>query len=603
MSEERGESPGAALLRWLLLLASLGWFFALLHRGFPLSWDEIEFFRATRWIAEGRVPFRDFWEHHTPLLWAVFAPVAALTGGGPGVAAVVALRWAQLPVWGAVLVIAIVLSRRCGVGRTAGWIVLLLVLTSGSFVSSALQYRVEALGGLGFLAALLVAGAGGNRPRNWLAFGASMSIAVLANMRLAPLVVFAALLMLAWDSDGSRWRLRPGAALWILAGVFLVAVPFVGWLLAIGAWEGFADGVLRYNAISNRWVSEVANTFVPQLLAPLRSRDISGIALWISAAAGLLLTLRGLRRPGPPQIAALLFAASVAGIAAAGIQYPYHFVIAYLLMVPLAGMAIQYVLRFLTRPALLMLIPASGLLVQATPLLRGTLGAGMAYQDLVMHEVDRVTLPGQRVWDGTGYALRREPAYRYWFLPAGVRHMAREGIIEPYDLEQAIANPPAAVIYNQRVQLWLLEFPRLGTYLSRHYLPLYRNLWIPGLSGTLRPGIPTVWIVPAAGRYRVWASEVLASHPWMSRPHVYGVLQGEDATLMEVPLARLPAVSSGSIEWVVDGRSVGAGPDVLDLRQGSRVEARSRLGKDVGVIAAPERIRVLFRAPEERFVF
>ena len=35
----------------------------------PINWDELEFFRATKWIAEGRVPYRDFWEHHTPLAW------------------------------------------------------------------------------------------------------------------------------------------------------------------------------------------------------------------------------------------------------------------------------------------------------------------------------------------------------------------------------------------------------------------------------------------------------------------------------------------------------------------------------------------------------
>jgi hypothetical protein len=48
----------------------------------------------------------------------------------------------------------------------------------------------------------------------------------------------------------------------------------------------------------------------------------------------------------------------------------------------------------------------------------------MRNQDYVMREVDRRTQPGDVVFDGTGYALRRKPAYRYWFLPVGLRFLA-----------------------------------------------------------------------------------------------------------------------------------------------------------------------------------
>ena len=49
----------------------------------PINWDEIEMFRATDWVRQGLVPYRDFWEHHTPLQWFLFAPVAALTSSSP----------------------------------------------------------------------------------------------------------------------------------------------------------------------------------------------------------------------------------------------------------------------------------------------------------------------------------------------------------------------------------------------------------------------------------------------------------------------------------------------------------------------------------------
>jgi hypothetical protein len=64
----------------------------------PLVWDEIEFFRATDWVRQGLVPYRDFWEHHTPLQWFLYAPIAALTHSA-GAPAIIFMRFAQIPLW------------------------------------------------------------------------------------------------------------------------------------------------------------------------------------------------------------------------------------------------------------------------------------------------------------------------------------------------------------------------------------------------------------------------------------------------------------------------------------------------------------------------
>src|SRR5947207_7970196 len=86
----------------------------------PLHWDEIEFFRAPDWVRQGLVPYRDFWGHHTPLQWFLFAPVTALTNS-PGVSAILVMRWAQLPLW----IIAFVLlrgwMRRAGISAFGAW--------------------------------------------------------------------------------------------------------------------------------------------------------------------------------------------------------------------------------------------------------------------------------------------------------------------------------------------------------------------------------------------------------------------------------------------------------------------------------------------------
>jgi hypothetical protein len=229
-------------------------------------------------------------------------------------------------------------------------------------------------------------------------------------------------------------------------------------------------------------------------------------------------------------------------------------------------------------------------------LIRPSLAASMNYQDAVMREADRRTLPNERVWDGCGYALRREPAYRYWFLAAGVRMMAARGMTSPYDAPQMISAPPAAIIHSFRIHLWLRTFPRLMSYATRHYIPLYRDLWIPGLNAVVEPGGSAVWVAPRGGRYRLYASEVLTKHPWFGNPLTYAMYSGPDASLFTVSLRDLPAAGGSRPRISVDGAPVDGG--TLVLRRGSVVRLRSSWSGRVGVILVPEDVSTLFIAPD-----
>jgi len=565
-------------LPWIVVcVLALVWIAALLHRGQPLGWDELEFFRATRWTGEGRVPFRDFWEHHTPLQWIVFAPVARLFADGPGAGSIVTMRWAQAVLWVGILVLAMRF-----VNVRERWWALGFLLTNPLFVRSAIEYRVDVLGNLGFLAAIAV----GLR-RRWILFGAAMSLAVLANMRLAPLVVFTALLMLMWDGEQRRWRWN-GRALRMLGGVVAVALPFVAWLFATGAWQPFLDGVIGYNVASANLL-EVST--LDQFLAPILRLDPSAIVLWSAALAGSIVALREWRRPGAPQILALLLLASLVSIATMEVQYEYHFQGSYVLMIPLAATAFSRIARW---RSLALGIAAVALVIAALPLAAG-LGNAMRYQDFVMREVDRRTSAADRVFDGNGYALRREPAYRYWFLTTGVRFLASRGAIAPYDLA---ANPPAAVIYNLRMQRWFEIFPRTANYAVRHYVPLTRDLWVPGMTATLQPGRAIPWIAPAAGTYTLWPSETLLRHPWLTKPLEYAAIQGPRATQYAIPLGRLPRVE---VEWTVDG--IPQTGRTAELKRGSRVTVLSRHPRAVGALLVPSDIATLCLGPGEEFPF
>jgi hypothetical protein len=567
--------------RVLFALAAL-WVAALVQRGVPLAVDEVEFFRATKWIGEGRVPFRDFWEHHTPLQWLAFAPVARLVANGPGVAAIVAMRWAQVLLWIAIFVL---LFRFVRLAHVNPWPALVLLLASSTFVRKAVEYRVDVAGNLLFIAAIAVVASGASVAR-WLGFGALMSAAVLANMRLAPLVIITALLALFRD-DG-RWRFN-ARSLWMAAGVAVVAASFVACLMLTGAWGPFLEAIFDYN-VTSAGLLEV-DTFFDALLAPFWTLDAGGIAFWLAALAGVFLAFR---EQGSLRFLALIALASIATVAIMEVQYDYHFQTTWLLLLPLAALSIA---RW---PRLFALVAAASLAIFIVQLLP-SFGAELQYQDDIMTMADRVTQPDERVFDGAGFALRREPAYRYWFLTTGVRMMAQRGLLEPYDIA---SDPPAAVIADYRLRVYLEAFPQTSRYATTHYVPLYRNLWVPGMTALVGPQpMRVAWIAPRAGRYDVHASTALATHPWFTNPLAYAATAGPLAPRYAIPLRRLPPLSSDALQWRVDGIAQPRGTRTLTLRKGSRVELLATPATAAGVLLVPHGTDTLALAPADSFVF
>jgi hypothetical protein len=546
-----------------------------LHRGLPIGWDELEFFRATKWVSEGRVPFRDFWEHHTPLQWLLFAPVAWFVDS-PGVVAILTMRWAQLAMWIAILAIVLRLTE-----VDSKWWALLLLLATPLFLHSASEYRVDVPGHLGFVAALLAA-----VRKRWIAYGALMSLAVLSNMRLAPLVVIASAVMLFWN--GERWRWNP-RALRMLIGVVAVAAALFQVLELTGSRRAFLLGVVRYNVVSSHLFEGLAvSTLGEQLLLPVLKLDPAAISIWIAAIAGTVIALKGIRTPGTPQILAIVFLASLVTVASLEVQYEYHWIGSYVLMIPLGAIALERLGRW---SWLVVVVAAAGVAIRLATMTTEPL----RYQDYVMREVDRRTLATEKVFDGSAYALRREPAYRYWFLPIGIRQLAAAGRIGAFDIA---ARPPAAIIYNLRMQRWFEIFPKTAMFAVHNFVPLTRDLWVPGLSVRIAPGREIAWTARRAGSYTLYASEPLVRHPWLTDPLRFAAMEGPVATRYAIPLRQLPPAH---VRWTVDGAIVAG--RTIELQAGARVAIISDERQPIGVIIVPSDLMVLATAPGEEFPF
>jgi hypothetical protein len=577
-----------ALLGGISLLSVIARLFQLqgLH---PIVWDEIEFFRATDWVRRGLVPFRDFWEHHTPLQWFVFAPVTALTNS-PGASAILLMRWAQLPLW----IIAFVLlrgwMRRAGISAFAAWTAMALVLCSSLFMLPAVEYRVDVLGSVLYIAALVCLQRIADSPKFAFFGGALLCLAGFANLRLGPLAVLTLLLVRlvrtrdrAWGGNArANWCFAGAAAAFAAACAYFAATHSarIAWQRV---WSDNSISVGFEQAVDWMFVHRFAIVFGLRLIdsAPnfqLSSIDPGGIAILVIGGFGVVRALRrGVRAPGDDFFLAFLQAASILFIAAMKFVFNYHLEIVVLMMAPFVAIEID---RFATsearRRALIALVVFAATVNIAAALFRGK-ESDTVYQDFVMREVDRRSA-GSKVFDSTGWALHREPAYRYWFLRANVLVMEEHKLFESYTIADVLRDPPAAVIADYDLRRWLAAHRPFGEFIVRHYLPLWREIWLPGMSARVTPLAPAArWIVLADGTYDVYASTNLASHPWYRRPLNF-----------ELPLWRGAGPPSAAdrgarIDWFVDGAPISATTSLI-LRSGQHLDAISREPLPVGIM-------------------
>lgn len=541
---------GIALTAAAMRLVPLHW----LH---PINWDELEFFRATKWIAEGRVPYRDFWEHHTPLAWMLFAPFTTST---PGADAIIAMRWAQVPVWIATFVLINLWMRGAGLARPARWAAMALALCSSMFMLPAIEYRIESVGCMLFVLGLVLA----QRRRDWAA-GIVFCLAGFANLRLGPVLVVAVLL---------HFRRR------IIAGGAATLAACVAAFAAFGALDELWQQVWRDN-LAERFATPVIGGFAHRLLVPFGLRilatdqtfelaavDVGGVLMIVLGFVGLLLAWRRreLRTVLVLQIVNLLFIAWMKFI------YNYHLALVVILAIPLVASVVERIPRHAFVTAVLIVAWCVNAFAS---IFRGK-EMDLAYQNLVIREIHARTRPGEKVWSGVPWALEREPAYRFWFLP----ELARQLVLHDLAPRYSMSDPPAAVVVDHYALLWIATVQReLAPYLVRHYMPAWRNLWIPAMNGVVRPGETTEWVVPRDGTYRVFASPELARHPWFREP--FRAFKGPELRLRT--MERPPLTLS-------------AGPH---LRKGQRLSVTSHADEPLGVILLPSNDSVLFRQPPE----
>ncbi len=580
---------------------------SLLLLAAPFNPDEVEYFRASRWVGEGLVPFRDFWEHHLPLHFLLLAPVTPCARSAT-VESLLLFRVSQLPILIATVLVAARLLSRAGVSRAAS-----LLGVSCFFLAihrSVVEIRIDVTMNLFLLAGLLAltheGDGGGPRPASSLFGGLLLGLACLASQRAMPtaLVALAATSVPELTSGGAVGLKRlAGRFLPAAAGLGVMAMVTLAAALASGALPGLWEQCFRLNLLYERLPSSAAaGPSALDWLGRFLHRP-GAVALLALGASGALLGIRESRTRRLSTVVAILAAAQVVLLLTIRSPFPYQFQTLFWLLAILAAVTFDALMRIGRRSAVgvttaAALLALVGMLLAVRAVRWPMLAETLAHQDHVLRTVDRLTPPGSVVLEGCGFAVNRRPALKTWFLPSLARDLMNAGIVESPSRAELESRRVALVVADSRLLATAMQTKALGAFVARSFFPLERFIWVPAPNARLQPGERVEWTVLESGAYRVVELPYEQLHPWFERPWSFPFQMPKDGSAFRLQVAKLRPPGPAEVRLLLDGEPLDSGPDGhAVLVAGSRLVAENASGTTRAVLVAPAIHHVLLDAP------
>lgn len=508
MQDGRGglwDSPGVvAALLGLAAVVRVG---AVVNKA--LDPDESQHLQAAWLVAQGQVPYADFWEHHAPLLYYLLAPLTRWLAESPAV--YFAARAAMTLVAAVALLLVYRLARRLGPAPAAAGVGLLAFLPE--FVEHTTEVRPDVPALAAWLAAVLGLVRWREAGRPWWLWAAGLGLgvagtftpkAIYGALGLAAVVVIAALDGTSGAGGralGALARLAGGAGaplLALLGGLWLGGGP--------AALDGFVEHVLARNLDFPDFTKHTPVGGAGAGFGVLAAGGVAAVA-W---RAGWRL----LRHPlhGPLLVPAALIALALAlprtpavyrhawlPILAAGAVY------AGLALAELGARAGAREGRVPAALAALALL--GGLVIPAAASVREAVRDGNSAQLRTMRLELRHACPGEPVLDGTALYVFRPAAHRFRVLINGVRYWVANGVVPEERLVEDLQHTRPRVAYADR-RVRAMIGPVAG-FLKAHYVALSDGLLVPGAMVAVPGGPPggradIELLVP--GPYRLAAS-------------------------------------------------------------------------------------------------
>jgi hypothetical protein len=476
-----GQGPSRIVVRRaaaaLLVAAALVWAGTAAHKA--LDPDESQHLQAAWLVGQGRVPFADFWEHHSPLLYYGLAPLTRWLPEGPAV--YLAGRTLMVATAAVALLLVFRLAGRLSPDAAPAAVVLLAFLPR--FVEHMSEVRPDGPALVAWLVALLALvrrGERGGAARVWAA-GAALGVAVA----FTPKATYGAPGIVAVVA-AAEWQAGPGAAARILAGWARLAAGAALPLLALmgGLWlhggrpavDGFAEDVWASGLVFADFTKEM----------PVSEEGYGFLAL---ACAGVTLVAwrHGLRRLADPPHRALLWPAAAATAVLLWPRTPAVYRHAWLPVVAVgavyAGSALAWALEHSRAVAAVAL--AVGLVGPAAISIRTAVVDGNAGQFRVMRRELARACPGEPVLDGTALYVFRPAAYRYRVLMRGIRMWIAEGAIPEERIVEDVRRARPRVAYADS-RLRALAGP-MADFLAAHYVAAPDGLLALGAAVRIAP--------------------------------------------------------------------------------------------------------------------
>jgi hypothetical protein len=404
-SEARAADEG----RWLRLaaIAVIGAGAALLvvlSQARTFDHDEFEHVHSAWYVATGRVPYRDFFQNHHPLLHYLLAPLVR-TDGAP--TDLLNLRLTMLPLVAGLLASALGVAAAAGTSRRVGWTAVFLLLTMTTFVKTGIEIRPDVPFALCASVAIVLFLRALERPGAVLpaACGIALGVGLLFHQKAAVLVAVIAVVALG------HWRLRG------LVRVAWLVVPSLAAIASLAAWFAMRGALDDYWNMAWRFAALTTGRTPGRVLAKLARSLIQNSGFWLLAAAGVAIAITS--RTAERRLRALgwLTLLFVAALVAAGRPVEQYLLPVFPALAVLAAWALD---RWAgARPDWRRRLAAGCALVAAIPVsvLMGWTVPAHGAQIERMAFVLGLAPPGTSVHDGDiQFNVFRDDVHHMWFL-------------------------------------------------------------------------------------------------------------------------------------------------------------------------------------------
>lgn len=433
-----------AIAAGLLLLALRAWVVMTAH----IDPDESQHLHAAWLVASGRVPYRDFWENHTPLLYYLLAPLTQWFADRPAVYPAGRAIMALLTIPALALVYR--LARRLEI-RVAALAVLLLAVQS-RFAEYTTQVRPDVPGLIAWLATLLALvrwREDGRVQWLWVAGFALGVYGAFSPKAVYGAVGVAVLILVACRGDRRALPRSIGALTSLIVCAAIPVLGLLGWLRMTGgpaALAGFfADAV-------------IGNLRYPDFTKQLPDSD-EGLVIYVLAVIGAVLTVRRHGRTvllsplhGPLLLTASVFCALLT-LPRTPAVYRYTWMPVLAVAAVYASIALIAVIDYArARNSPLMRIAVALVLTVVTTIPVGASVLNLQRdQHKNQHRMDRIrtelayACPDEPVLDGTAFAVFRPSAYHFQVLVRGLRLWIADGVIPEQSVLQELYHARAPV--------------------------------------------------------------------------------------------------------------------------------------------------------------